>query len=142
MTHEQRPNADHRREDIIATHHQLRAALRRLERLDLPAQMAPALEEFYCVLQRHFEQEETRDGLYDIIRQKAPGRAHSVCDLLAEHRQLLRTVRDLRQLAWESPGSMAILPEAAELSQLVRDHERREMQLLFSSLSAAADKPL
>ncbi len=123
------------RDEILENHRRLGRVLVRLEHAAMPADLAPVLMEFDVVLRRHFAQEEGPQGLFAIVRTRAPHRREEARALEAEHHRLIADLGELVRRARERPDNARILGEAARFSMRVRQHERSETKLLIDALS-------
>ena len=124
------------RSEILDNHCRVGQLLDRLEKAALPADLAPVLEECRQLLPRHFAQEETAEGLFGIIGDRSPHAREEIAALVEEHRTLIRDLDVLTRRVVERPDKAQLLAEAAQFSQQVRLHERRETQLLVDALAS------
>ena len=124
------------RNEILDNHCRVGQLLDRLEKAVLPADLAPVLEECRLLLPRHFAQEETSEGLFGIIGDRLPHAREEIEALVEEHHTLIHDLDALTRRAVERPDKAQLLAEAAQFSQQVRLHERRETQLLVDALAS------
>lgn len=99
------------------------------------------LEQLPTFLMKHFAIEESRDGFYDQIGIKGPEYLPEVQLLVAQHHQLIVSVRALlaqaRELA-EGPQTEApaeLLAGVTALATLLRDHETTETRLIEAAMA-------
>ena len=123
-----------RRREIVDDHQHLAELLRGLVCAGLsPVTMRTRLGDVRVVLNRHFAREEGVDGLFEIIRSKAPDRCLAVAALKDQHRHLLG---ELDELAGRH--DCALHPELVEeFVARLREHEKAESRLLIRVLETS-----
>ncbi|HVP69575.1 MAG TPA: malate synthase A [Anaeromyxobacteraceae bacterium] len=89
-----------------------------------------ALEDLNATLVEHFAREEHPQGLFAILGTKAPVERQKFAEILAEHESILANVRELLDQAREGKGEHAgLAAQAAMLSRILGDHEKRESEV-------------
>jgi malate synthase len=114
---------------LHADHGRIEALVERLaEAKDLTA-ISGALEPLTQLLTEHFAHEEHQKGFYGLLTATSREYRAQVATMIDEHRQLLRTLQELRERTkgQATPSDLAAL--TGELAGRIRDHEAREMQL-------------
>jgi hypothetical protein len=99
-----------------------------------PAAMVAALDELEQFLTGHFAREESPQGLYGLVRKRAPQLRNAFDALMAEHGRLLEQMKSLRAKAQDSTGAAAAL-EADRLGSALREHEERENEIVRTAVS-------
>jgi hypothetical protein len=128
-----RTGATHAAEQVQAALHEDHGRIESLlDRLagasDLNA-ISAALEALAQLLTEHFAHEEHQKGFYGLLSATSPEYRAQATQMIEEHRGLLRTLQQLRDLTkgQATPSDLAAL--TADLGGRIRDHEAREMRL-------------
>ncbi|HHH31409.1 MAG TPA: hypothetical protein ENK57_24100 [Polyangiaceae bacterium] len=116
-------------EEYRQEHDDIRSWLDKL-RTDDPVQLRVVLLGLRSVLLLHFANEEGRDGLFGLVRERW-GQDHRIEVLRLQHHEMLSRVHRIQSLIGSSEpelGDVARLRD--ELIDLVSSHEERESELL------------
>lgn len=122
--------------NYIEDHHALNVILGRVlgtRDLDL---LVPLLGELQRLLEEHFSREEHDDGLFQMVRDRAPQHMEQIEALQAEHPLFLAAVRDLEKktrACIDGPVN-EIMTGISKLCQDLQVHETRENGVLSDAL--------
>jgi hypothetical protein len=119
-----------------ADHHDLAQITERVRGARDAATLASSIEDLATFLAGHFEREERDQGIFGILAQR--GVSDQVDGMLAEHRRILRDVRNLAQSAREGLGAPQVGERAAAIAAELRDHEAREHAMAERALGRIA----
>jgi isocitrate lyase len=125
--------ATHAAEQVQAALHEdhgrIEALVDRLAAAKDVTAITGALEPLTQVLTEHFAHEEHQKGFYGLLSATSSEYRAQVAQMIDEHRQLLRTLQELRERTkgQATPSDLAALTGA--LGGRIRDHEAREMKL-------------
>jgi 2-methylisocitrate lyase-like PEP mutase family enzyme len=110
-------------------HGRIEALVDRLAQAKDLTAIAGALEPLTQLLTEHFAHEEHQKGFYGLLTAASPEYRAQVASMIDEHRELLRTLQELRERTkgQATPSDLAAL--TGELGGRIRDHEAREMRL-------------
>ena len=122
--------------NYIEDHHALNVILGRVlgtRDLDL---LVPLLGELKRLLEEHFSREEKDDGLFQMVRERAPQHLEEIEALQKEHPLFLAMVRDLEEKTRACiDGPMnEIMSGISKLCQDLQIHETRENGVLSDAL--------
>ncbi len=128
-----RTGATHAAEQVQAALHEdhgrIESLLARLAgATDLNA-ISAALEALAQLLTEHFAHEEHQKGFYGLLSATSPEHRAQATQLIEEHRGLLRTLQELRDLTKGQATPLDLAALTADLGARIRDHEAREMKL-------------
>jgi malate synthase A len=128
-----RTGATHAAEQVQAALHEDHGRIESLlDRLagasDLNA-ISAALEALAQLLTEHFAHEEHQKGFYGLLSATSPEYRAQATQMIEEHRGLLRTLQQLRDLTKGQATSSDLAALTADLGGRIRDHEAREMRL-------------
>ena len=123
-------------DQLLAEHRRIRALLRLVEGSRDLTQLLRLLDELRGILPRHFRVEEAPDGFYDTLRRTSPRQLASLDELQREHPALLEQIDGLTDQARACLAGpvAAILAEACVLVRRVKEHEKREDELLLDTI--------
>jgi hemerythrin len=128
-----RTGATHAAEQVQAALHEdhgrIESLVDRLAAAKDVTAITGALESLTQLLTEHFAHEEHQKGFYGLLSATSPEYRAQVARMIEEHRQLLRTLQELRERTkgQATPSDLAAL--TGELGGRIRDHEAREMKL-------------
>ncbi|HET6412016.1 MAG TPA: isocitrate lyase [Anaeromyxobacter sp.] len=117
---------------IDEDHRRLELLTRRLTRSGDATSLASALEDLSRTLREHFAYEEHATGLFGLVGTRDPGLGTELEALVKEHRDILRTVSGLVELAKAPPGTTSgdLASLAGALAARIAEHESRELRLV------------
>jgi hypothetical protein len=134
---------------VAQAHEELREDHRRLhglvDRLGAAADadaLAAVLEELHSALTAHFNAEEKPGGLYDALGVCVPEFRTQLSGLVDDHFRIAAALRDLRDRARQGPGRAPDPPfgEAARLTLVLAEHEKREHAMVDAAMSRSAQQ--
>jgi len=115
---------------IDEDHEKLHEIGRRIRQSKEMPTLVRALEDLNATLVEHFAREEHPQGLFAILGTKAPAERQQFAEILAEHESILGNVRELLDQAKKGKGEHAgLAAQAAMLSRILGDHEKRESEV-------------
>ena len=129
------PSPAHRA--IEEDHRVLRDLLGRIETSADLCALRELMHEIRPLLVAHFQRVEDDTGFPDIVRDHVPSSQHVLDELITEHRAILDGVSDLERRIHELLEGPAarLFREGVELAERLRDHERRETDLLLDVMT-------
>lgn len=116
-------------------HESLRALMKRLRARPGREELTALLNDLPGRLAEHFRREEMPGGLYDSVGVSIPQARGEVAQLIDDHFRLVTVARDLAAAA-RSPevATDALEQQLLLVADYLADHERREQQLVRTSL--------
>ncbi|MBI2202431.1 MAG: hemerythrin domain-containing protein [Candidatus Rokubacteria bacterium] len=126
----------HLTEQILEDHRRIRSLLERIDETRDLADLLRRLSELRPMLARHFIDEEAPDGFYDNLRTTAPRHMMKIVALQHQHSDFLENIPALlarAQACLDGPVA-AVLKDVHALVTRLREHERREDDLLFDTI--------
>jgi len=112
---------------IVSTHIAVRDFIRETTKATDVAVLVPHLEQLAELLPHHFDQEESKGGFLDAIRQSVPGGSEHVSDLVREHDWFRLELPSLLGAATRYEADA--LSRVQEFALRLHEHERLEARL-------------
>jgi len=130
----------HANEELREDHRRLHALVDRLRAEGDTGALAAVLEQLHAALTAHFNAEEKPGGLYDALGVCVPEFRRELSGLVDDHYRIAAAVRDMRDRARHALGSAhdSLLGEAAQLAQLLAEHEKREHAMVDAAIGRGA----
>jgi len=122
------------RRAIVQDHRLLGDLLTQLQRAPHPTNASRLLGDLRGLLSRHFEREQGPDGLFEMIRERAPQHGETITALTREHQAFLSDLEDLTT-SEERQARDSFPDQVVEFVTRLREHESRESKLLLDSLA-------
>ena len=119
---------------IMEDHRQLGDLLTQLQQAPHPSDTSRLLGDLRGLLSRHFDREEAPEGLFEMIKTRAPHHRETVQELVREHATFLVDLDELTTPEGERAND-AIPDRIIRFVTRLREHESRESKLLVDSLS-------
>jgi len=130
----------HAHEELREDHRRLHALVDRLRAASDPDALVAVLEELHGALTAHFNAEEKPGGLYDALGVCVPEFRVQLSGLVDDHFRLAAALRDMRDRARQALGGVhvSLLGEAARLTQVLGEHEKREHAMVDAAMARGA----
>jgi len=124
------------REQTLAQHREIHALADRVRTAADLDELLSQLQKFRSAILAHFNEEESPDGFFEVVRARAGRHLATIRRFEAEHQAFLH---DLDGLAERARACLAgpvaeILRDAGTLALRLRDHEVRENEVLLDAL--------
>ncbi len=132
-------STDQTREQILTDHRELGQLLRELEHAESRDGLTELLSGLHAVLRRHFAREVEKDGLFEIIENRAPRHREKLQSLAVRHTELLAEIQDLTKRSQASDDS-DLIDGVSAFTRHLQEHEREESDLLIDALSTDLGK--
>ncbi len=118
-------------------HKELIPMITELEQSRDPGDIRKQVEALRPWLERHFEEEERPNGMFESIESVDPRHSQDLKGLIHEHRAMIEQVEQLAELAKAAesgqPLHQQLIDSVREFVHLVREHEIVENQLLVEA---------